>query len=96
MEAEWFANASCDRQWNDARLVTFPFPDQRAFASCSSELSRLHHWRAWRQQWYDAPSLASEMFESQDHTGLETKILVLLSVSKLWSRSHDQNFGLGF
>ena len=52
MEAEWFADASCDRQWNDARLLAVPFPDQRASAYCSSELSWIHHWRAWGQQWY--------------------------------------------
>ena len=52
MEAEWSANSPCDWQWNNARLFTFPFPDQWATAYCSTELSRIHHWRAWRQQWY--------------------------------------------
>ena len=53
METEWFADASCHRQWNDARLFPLPFPDQRAFAHCSSELPWLHYWRARRQQRYD-------------------------------------------
>jgi len=50
MEAEWSASAPCDWQWNNAGLFTFPFPHQRATTYCSTELSRIHCGRAWRQQ----------------------------------------------